>query len=172
MHCNPNAALVARGAGHLGHRRARQGGGAAEDGTEGLELLGVQGSANADEVNCVSTCEAGKESSPKLVHGCHVVKRQLTNGLQVTMALAGVLRRSDRDWTARLLPRWQRGGRGRMGLGACAATTAARGRGLRGSTSLALLGLGLVGRKDWEGDGLLGLLVLGVRCGCNHNCCQ
>ena len=88
------------------------------------------------------------------------------------MALSGVRGRSEWNWTARLLPGWQGGSWGGMCLGACAAATAARGRGLRGSTSLALLGVGLVGRKDWEGDGLLGLLVLGVRSSCSHNRCQ
>ena len=55
-------------------------------------------------------------------------------------------------------------------MGACAATTAARGLGLRGATSLALLGR--VGWENWEGDALLGLLILGVFGGCSHNCCQ
>ncbi len=154
----------------MGHSRARQWGGTVEDGAEGLELLGVQGSASADKVHCVSTCEAGKESSPELLHGCHIVRCQLTDGLQVCMALAGVLWRGDKDWIARLMPRWQRGGWGGRCLGACAATTAARGLALRGATSLALLGW--VGLKNWEGDGLLGLLVLGVFSGCSHNCCQ
>jgi hypothetical protein len=154
----------------LGHGRARQWGGAAEDGAESLELLGVQGSANTDKVDCVSTCEVGEKSSTELLHGCHIVGCQLTDGLQVTMALAGVLWRNDRDGTARLMPGRQGGGWGGRRLGACAAATAARGLGLRGATSLALLGW--VGWENWEGDGLLGLLVLGVFSGCSHNCCQ
>ncbi len=37
---------------------------------------------------------------------------------------------------------------------------------------MALLGVGLIGSKNWERDGFLCLLVLGVRSSCCHDCCQ
>ena len=107
------------------HRRARQRNGAAENGAQGLELLGVQGSTSADKVHCVCSCKACEESSTKLLHGRHVIGRQLTNGFQVAMALSGVLRGGDWDWIAGLLPRRQGGSWGGVCLGACAAATKA-----------------------------------------------
>ena len=109
----------------MGYRRASHRDGAAEDGAQGLELLGVQGSTSADEVHCISSREAGEQSSTKLLHGRHVIGCQLANGFQVAMALSGVLREGYWDWTARLLPRWQGGRWGRVCMGACAAATTA-----------------------------------------------
>ena len=104
------------------HGRARQWGGAAEDGTEGLELLGVQGSASADKIHCVCSSKACEQGGAQLLHRCHVVRCELADGLQVALALARVLRKRYRDWTAGLLPRWQWSWGG-VRLGACAAAT-------------------------------------------------
>ena len=94
---NPNATPIIRGAGHLGHGRAHQRGGATEDGAQSSELLGVQGSANADEVDRVGACEAGEKGGTELLHCGHVVRRKLADGLQIAMALAGVLWRGNMD---------------------------------------------------------------------------
>ncbi len=91
----------------MGHGRARQWGGAAEDGAQSSELLGVQGSAYAYEVNRVNAYEAGEKGGTDLLHCGHVVRRKLADGFQIAMALAGMLWRGNRDWIARLLPRRQ-----------------------------------------------------------------
>ncbi len=137
----------------MGHGGARQWGGATEDAAQRSELLGVQGSASADEVDRVSACEAGEKGGTELLHRGHVVRRKLADGLQIAMALARVLWRGDKDWTARLLPRRERGSRGGRRLGAGAAATTAERLGQRGAATLTLLGW--VGWEHREGDNLL-----------------
>ena len=127
----------------------------------------MQGLTSTDRV---SAYEAGEESSTELLHCSHVVGCKLAGGLRITMALAGVMWRGDRDWNTRLLPRRQRGSWSGRRLGACAAATMAWEPGLRRATTLTLLGW--IGWEHRKGDDFLSLLILGLVSGRIHNCWQ
>ena len=106
LHCNPNAIPIAGWAGHVGYRGAGHRDRAAKDGAQSLQLLGIQGGTSADKVHCICSSKAGEQGGAQLLHRCHVIRCKLTDGLQVTLALARVLGKGHWDWAARLLPRW------------------------------------------------------------------
>ena len=75
----------------MGYRGAAHWDRAAKDGAQGLQLLGIQGGTNADEIYCICSGKAGEQGGAKLLHRCHIVGCQLTDGFQVALALARVL---------------------------------------------------------------------------------